>query len=374
LRVISNVRYRVTSQHDPVASGQIWFDLLATFGNTVLSVVEPTSWPVQGDVRELATANANSPQAVAEISFQFVASNNYSKMGLAVKFNYYSGPEYGAGTVNFDLDYFQICEAPAPPTIVQTAGVYCPSGPPVTLTAYGSGSSYLWDNGSTSQSISVAPTTNTTYNYQSVSTGYSVGTPYECRSQSTTSGNIILFNTTYKPTLETDNIVLCPWDVTEIRIVDAGNNPPFYSFLWSNGATASSITTGPGTYTVNVLTVPPGAPNQCWVTGGPLKIKQSNSISCYAREATKPEEETTTSLTIYPNPVADELKIDFGHKLEFKNKIELVDNHGIQRHESVADTGTREVSISTKELADGLYTVVLKENLFRKSYHVVVRH
>jgi hypothetical protein len=125
------------------------------------------------------------------------------------------------------------------PTATITAGgptTFCQGGS-VTLTANTS-SSYLWSTGATTQSITV-----------NASGSYTVTVTNANGCSQTSAATAVTVNTNPAPTTSPSGNV----SINQGSTVTISVNGSFNSYLWSNGATTSSITTGTaGSYTVTV--------------------------------------------------------------------------------------------------------------------------
>ncbi|MBK7806470.1 MAG: hypothetical protein IPJ51_09245 [Saprospiraceae bacterium] len=110
-------------------------------------------------------------------------------------------------------------------------------GESTTLAASG-GSSYVWSNGATTSSITVGPTTTTTFSVTVTDDKGCTGNTSET----------VIVNPLPTPTIAGVN-ELCFGESTTL-IASGG-----ISYLWSNGATTSSITVGPTTTTIYIVTV-----------------------------------------------------------------------------------------------------------------------
>jgi PKD repeat protein len=113
------------------------------------------------------------------------------------------------------------------------------AGNSVTINAGNAGSTYLWSNGAITQSISVTPSSTTTYSVTVTSSGGCTGTD----SKTVTIGASLSVN------LGNDTTVCAGNSVT----INAGNAGSTY--LWSNGATTQSITVSPSSTTTYSVTV-----------------------------------------------------------------------------------------------------------------------
>src|SRR5208283_5082323 len=101
-----------------------------------------------------------------------------------------------------------------PPTVTVNAGALCAGQTTALLTAEPSGDSYLWDNGATSQSITVTDAHGC----------YGVG-----------SGSATVYT---PPTVQVYAGALCAGQTTAQLTAEPGGD----SYLWDNGATSQSIT------------------------------------------------------------------------------------------------------------------------------------
>ena len=130
------------------------------------------------------------------------------------------------------------------PTVTTSAsfGTIC-SGSSSTLTASGA-ASYTWSNGATTSSITVSPSSTTTYTV--------IGTTTSCNSPPQTV--VITVNTTPTITASALPATICSGSSSTLSASGATN------YLWSNGATASSITVSPNSTTTYTIT---GTANGC---------------------------------------------------------------------------------------------------------------
>lgn len=123
---------------------------------------------------------------------------------------------------------------PFAPTINSSGGTAICNGQSLVLSTQ-TGNNYLWSNGATSSSITV-----TTAGSYSVTVTNSNG----CTGSSTALNITVQSSPAANINAASDTI--CPGKTTTLT-ASAGN-----SWLWSNGATTQSITTGAGSYTVTV--------------------------------------------------------------------------------------------------------------------------
>ncbi|MDF2449838.1 MAG: hypothetical protein K0R26_2342 [Bacteroidota bacterium] len=113
-------------------------------------------------------------------------------------------------------------------------------GQSVTLTASGGSGTYLWDNGSSSSTIAVTPTVNTTY-----SVSVTVAT---C-----TNPAVFTVSVTPKPIIQVTGTTICPGQNGVISATGAT------TYTWSTGENTNFITVNPTsstTYTVMGTTIP----------------------------------------------------------------------------------------------------------------------
>ncbi len=130
------------------------------------------------------------------------------------------------------------------------------AGESITITAQGSDGSYSWSNGATSQSITVTPTSNTTYSV-TVTSGTCVATD---------AMNVSITNVTANAGTDQD---ICEGQSATLTATGGG------TYAWSNGATGASITVSPTstqTYTVTVTN------NGCTDTDQ-VEVMVNNSIA-----------------------------------------------------------------------------------------------
>ncbi|MDQ3110025.1 MAG: T9SS type A sorting domain-containing protein [Bacteroidota bacterium] len=151
-----------------------------------------------------------------------------------------------SSTVNVTVD-------PQPTASITAGGplTFC-SGGSVTLTASG-GSSYLWSNGATSSSITVSSSGNFTV------TSYSVNGNCSITSASTT----VTVNPTPTPAISASGpLTFCSGG--NVTLTASGGN----TYLWSNGATTTSINvTASGNFSVTATGV-----NGCSATSGTVTV------------------------------------------------------------------------------------------------------
>jgi gliding motility-associated-like protein len=165
-----------------------------------------------------------------------------------------SGANYGTHTVNMyaydnqiphDTSFVSFVlevDSNATGTVVASKDTICP-GDSVVLTANTNPKQYVWSNGATTSSIKVGPDSTTTY-YVSISKGKcSLKIPK----------TIVVLNGG-KITITKDTV--CPGDSTTLTVHDV------ITYIWSNGATTSSITVAPDSSTTY----------KCYCTSGPCGV------------------------------------------------------------------------------------------------------
>src|SRR5690606_7046966 len=133
-------------------------------------------------------------------------------------------------------------------------------GTAVTLTASG-GSSYLWSNGATSQSITVNPNITTTYSVEVTQNGCS-------------STDEVVVTVNSLPTINAGNDVTI-LEGESVTLSATGGT----SYVWSNGETTQSITVSPTTTTTYTVT---GSESGCEATDEVTVIVQTDDVTANA--------------------------------------------------------------------------------------------
>ena len=158
-------------------------------------------------------------------------------------------------------------ETPTPVVSVNDAGI-CP-GETVTLTASGA-MYYQWSNGATGNSIVVSPDTTTTYTVIGNTAGYDAA-PVTAK-----------VTVTPVPTVSVNSASICAGETATLTATGAEN------FLWSNGATSSTIEVTPDATAIYTVS---GTTNGCAaaalsteVTVRPIPVVSVNSASICAGE------------------------------------------------------------------------------------------
>ncbi|MEZ4792877.1 MAG: T9SS type A sorting domain-containing protein, partial [Gelidibacter sp.] len=149
----------------------------------------------------------------------------------------YSVTALGLLGINSDTDQVTVTVDPLP-TVGAGADVTINAGESTTLTATG-GSTYVWSTGATTPSISVSPAATTTYTV--------TGTTANGCSASDTVTVTVLTGGTVTASAGPD-VSICEGDSTTLTATGGA------SYLWSTGATTSSITVNPNSTTTYSVT------------------------------------------------------------------------------------------------------------------------
>lgn len=153
-------------------------------------------------------------------------------------------------------DPVQVNIIPQPVAAINAIGAttFCEGGNAILLAS--SGASHLWSNGSTTQGITAAIAGNYTVTVTDANGCSSVSAPVNINVMTAPNAQIIPSGPT----------AVCPGSVATLTAT-AGS-----SYLWSNGLTSQSISTGPGTYTVTITGANgcTDASNSSIVTNAPL--------------------------------------------------------------------------------------------------------
>lgn len=135
-----------------------------------------------------------------------------------------------------DTAYFSITVNSLPSISFSGDSVIC-NGETTTLFASG-GTSYIWNNGSTNDSIAVSPSIDSSYSVIVIDTN-------NCSN----SGSInVTVNNLPTPSISGTNII-CSGNSTTLTASGGG------SYLWNNGATTPSITVSPASDSIYIVTV-----------------------------------------------------------------------------------------------------------------------
>ena len=130
-------------------------------------------------------------------------------------------------------------------SVIANAGsdVVIEEGESVTLTASG-GDSYLWNSGSTSQSITVSPDSTTNYSVTVIKNG--------CEDLDSLEVRVIPISGNLKVDVGEDQVICLGESV--VLTANGGS-----SYLWDNGATTKSITVSPRITTIYTVTASDGS-------------------------------------------------------------------------------------------------------------------
>jgi len=200
----------------------------------------------------------------------------------------------------------------------------------IDLNVAGSGSTFIWSNGDTTEDLSNLPVGfyNVTITDASGCT-YSPGTPIHINQSQGPSATATVNNvTTMGGTNGAINIT-----------ITNGQSP--YTFIWSNGSTTKDISNlTAGNYSVTVFDA-----NGCSTT-------QSSSVS----EPSGLSEITSGNFYVYPSPATDYLIINFSNSSMKQNTIQLFDIYGKLVLEYIDFTGAK-LKIDRDDLSFGSYFI-----------------
>ena len=147
----------------------------------------------------------------------------------------YSVEVFNAAENNSDIDEVEVVVNDIPTANAGDDAEIC-QGSTVTLAAEG-GSSYQWNTGETTQSIEVSPDTTTTYSVEVFNNGCS------------DTDEVVVFVNDIPTANAGDDVVLNEGESTLLTATGGD------SYLWSTGATTSSITVSPDSDTTYTVTV-----------------------------------------------------------------------------------------------------------------------
>jgi PKD repeat protein len=217
------------------------------------------------------------------------------------------------------------------PVVTSTNQTIC-AGSSATLVATGSiaGGTYAWSGGQSGNSITVSPTTTTSYTVTYTANGCT----------STPSTSIVTVNDVPVVDLGPDTVVCennLPLQLT------AQSSIAGCTFSWNNGASGQSIpVTAGGTYSVN------GTVNGC--TG-------SDAITVVV-DPCSGIDELSDKLRIYPNPTLSEVFIDFGQVETFN----LVVLNALGQRILERSGSTEKCQIDLSAFDNGMYMLVIEKN------------
>lgn len=219
------------------------------------------------------------------------------------------------------------------PTVAVNNSTIC-LGNSVALTATGA-TTYSWSSGATTSSISVSPSSNTTYTV--------IGTTNGCTNSKTT-------NVTVKPlptvSFALTNSLVCVADPA----VNLSGTPTGGTFN-GTGVTGNSFnpsSAGAGTYTITYN----------YTDGNSCSNSDNKTITVDL--CTGITELNNNSFVAYPNPTTGNFTIDFNKSNNNVIEIEVYD--AIGKLVLAQTTSNNHTVISLEQLAKGIYNVRLKDN------------
>jgi len=207
-----------------------------------------------------------------------------------------------------------------------------------TLTASG-GTNYIWSNGATTESISVNPSSTSTYSVTVSDAGGSCS--------ATTSATV-----TENP-LPVATAVANPVSIIQgdsATLTASGGT----SYQWSSGQTTASISESPLLTSTYIVTVTDAngctATAQATLTVLPSGIKESTSLLSFA---------------VYPNPAQDVLNIESVLTNSAAAEIEIYSHAGKKMYATKTGLGNLQISLREAGFTPGVYFLRLKnENGF----------
>lgn len=226
------------------------------------------------------------------------------------------------------------------PGISLPASTVVCGGGTVTLIATGSGvTSYSWNTGATTSSISVSPT---------VTTNYTVSGTGACGTA--TAMTTVSMGAAPTVTAASSSSTIC----INSSVVLTATGSSGSTYLWNTGATSASISVSPTTTTVYTVT----ASNACGTT--------TTSITQYVSLCTSLKELSDSEIRLYPNPASDLIHVSLpSHLLSRNASIEISDAVGkIVSRESLS----RDVStVKLGQLEHGIYffKILFNDELFQ---------
>ena len=279
-------------------------------------------------------------------SIVVAAAGNYSVRA-------YSGPSCYAQS---DIKTVSLLEGPAKPLISAGSSVILSVNNPSVVLTSSSANAYLWSTGSVTRSI----TATTEGGYRVTVTGTN-----GCKA--TSNEVAVLANGCTPPpsptiTLSGPSVITTGQSVVLTANISGG-------YLWSTGATTRSIAVSSnGSYTVRSYNK-----GGCFSTSLPVNVtvvltRQGNSSNADVSK------EQLNQFNVYPNPVKDQLNIDFD-QTESKNiTIQLIDIVGreIQRLELTTVIGKNSIQMDVSAFSKGIYFAILKSDNQSQAIKLVV--
>ena len=219
------------------------------------------------------------------------------------------------------------------PTVTASNAIIC-FGSSATLTANGA-TTYSWNTGSTSVSISVIPTINTTYTVAGITNG--------CIKTVTTS---VIVNPNPTLAVVSSSTLICSGQTATLNVSGAN------TYSWSTGATTALISVSPiitTTYSVQGINT-----NSCMNTA---TITQSISTCTGFSNLNKND---GFDFNIYPNPTNGELTVSI-NSLNENTFVDVFDNLGqVIYHEKISNLNT---TIDLNEYVAGVYFIKISTNI-----------
>jgi len=263
----------------------------------------------------------------------------------------YSGPNCSALSSTKTITFLT---APAVPVISPgSSTTLSASNPAVTLTS-SSASSYSWSTGATTRAVSI----NSQGSYRVTVTGTN-----GCKA--TSSDIAIRANGCTPPpvpviTASASTIITSGQTVTLTSSLAGG-------YLWSNGSTARSITVSAGgIYTVRAYNA-----GGCYTTSLPAPV---TVLQARAKNSENVTENSESKVSVYPNPVKDDLNVVFNASENKSYNIRLIDITGRtikeQTLESVA--GENKIQFDVTTLPGGIYFAWIISDGKKETVKVIV--
>jgi Secretion system C-terminal sorting domain len=157
-----------------------------------------------------------------------------------------------------------------------------------------------------------------------------------------------------------------------------------YSYLWGNGATTSSLTMVPNNsnVSVNYTVTIKNSSNQVVATGCKdlfpctyVRLRsEDKQPELPKKEDPLPILTSNLSFSYYPNPSDDELTIELFQAAFQKTSIQMIDQVGRLVNEHFINEGERSKTISTRDLAGGIYILQLGSSNMSIRKKIMVVH
>lgn len=242
-------------------------DNITTSGNTVTA-----------KFNEIKVGFASTFQIVVKVTASTGSIKNWAQITKSDQQDADSTPDNGTGNGEDDTDDAEItitagpCNPPVP--LIATSNTYICTGESITLTSVGCTGTVVWSTGSTGNSITLSPTSSTTYTAK-------------CKiSDACSSGDSnpisVVVNQIVPPIIVSNapNNTICAGGSVILSATSCSG-----SVEWSTGATGSSITVSPTTTTIYMAIC---KTNTCTSsTSSPLTITIGNTGSAPSISASK---------------------------------------------------------------------------------------